>query len=128
MPNAHEIAEAFAADFRHTKYALKRSGYLRKNKDGAEADWDLFAEELGVAFFNHVKASGIAKTLIDQPPRKLLVTLDWSPPNPPPLTNVAQLMINGMCRVRNSYIHGEKFVGARTINAMPPWWLRLMRF
>ena len=37
--------------------------------------------------------------------------MQWSPPNPAPLANVAQLMINGVCRVRNSYIHGEKFTG-----------------
>ncbi|RWP23633.1 hypothetical protein [Mesorhizobium sp.] len=27
------------------------------------------------------------------------------------MANVAQLLINGVCRVRNSYIHGEKFTG-----------------
>ncbi len=55
--------------------------------------------------------SGIAATLINHPPRQLLATLDWSPTNPPPLASVTELIINGVCRVRNSYIHGEKFTG-----------------
>ncbi len=41
MPNIHKAVEEFVTDFRHMEYALKRSGYLRKNKDIAEADWDL---------------------------------------------------------------------------------------
>ncbi len=107
----YQIADAFAADFRSVEYALKRSGHLRKGKKVAEADWTGFAQELGEAFFHQIQASGIAKTLIDHPPRQLLATLDWSPPNPPPLANVTELIVNGVCRVRNSYIHGEKFTG-----------------
>jgi hypothetical protein len=111
MPNSYQTAEAFAATFRFVEYALKRSGHLRKGKKVAEADWDGFAQELGAAFFEHIQASGIAATLINHPPRQLLATLDWSPPNPFPLANVTELIVNGVCRVRNSYIHGEKFAG-----------------
>jgi hypothetical protein len=107
----YQIANAFAADFRSAEYALKRSGHLRKGKKVAEADWQGFAQELGEAFFHQIQASGIAKTLIDHPPRQLLATLDWSPSNRPPLANVTELIVNGVCRVRNSYIHGEKFTG-----------------
>ena len=56
-------------------------------------------------------AAGIANTLIGHPPRQLLANLQWSPQDPAPLANIAQLVINGICRVRNSYIHGEKFTG-----------------
>jgi hypothetical protein len=111
MLNPYQIANAFAADFRSAEYALKRSGHLRKGKKAAEADWAGFAQELGASFFDHIQASGVAATLINHPPRQLLVTLDWSPPNPPPLANVTELIVNGVCRVRNSYIHGEKFTG-----------------
>ena len=111
MTNPYEIANAFVADFRLVEYGLKRSDYLRKGKYVAEADWDLFAQALGPAFFDHVVAKRIAKTLIGHPPRRLLANMQWSPPNPAPLKNVTQLVINGICRVRNSYIHGEKFTG-----------------
>ncbi|MGF1630202.1 MAG: hypothetical protein ACFCUT_12090 [Kiloniellaceae bacterium] len=111
MVDPYKAAEAFVADFREMEYVLKRSGYRRRNKKAAEADWELFANNLGLAFFEHVVATEIAKTLIGHPPRRLLADMQWSPPNPAPLTNVSQLMIGGVCRVRNSYIHGEKFRG-----------------
>jgi hypothetical protein len=111
MVNRYEAAEAFVSDFRQMEYVLKRSGFLRKEKEIAEADWDLFASKLGSSFFDDTMAAGIAKTLIGRPPRRLLANMEWSPPNPAPLTNIAQLIINGVCRVRNSYIHGEKFTG-----------------
>jgi hypothetical protein len=85
--------------------------YLRKDKEVAEADWDMFTKDLGRAFFEHVVATEIAKTLIGHPPRRLLANVQRSPPNPAPVANVAQLVINGVCRVRNSYIHGETFTG-----------------
>jgi hypothetical protein len=111
MSNPYKIAEAFAADFRQIEYALKRSLYLRKGSKVAKADWDRFANSLGSEFFEHIVSTGLAKTLIGHPPRELLADMQWSPPNPAPLTNVTQLMVNGVCRVRNSYIHGEKFTG-----------------
>jgi hypothetical protein len=112
MPSPYKSAEAFAKAFREAEYALKRSRYLRRNKTAAEADWDLFARDLGQGFFDGVVAMGIAKTLIGHPPRQLLAeTMTWSPPEPKPLTTVAQLIIVGVCRVRNSYVHGEKFTG-----------------
>lgn len=111
MVNPYDAAQAFVTDFRDMEYVLKRSGYLRKGKEIAEADWDLFANGLGRPFFEHILAAGIANTLIGQPPRRLLANMQWSPPNSAPITNVAQLIVNGVCRVRNSYIHGEKFTG-----------------
>lgn len=66
---------------------------------------------MGQGFFDHVVTSGVAKTLVGEPPRRLLADMQWDPPNPVPLTNVAQLIVNGVCRVRNSYFHGEKFMG-----------------
>ena len=37
--------------------------------------------------------------------------LTWMPEKPEPLRNVEELFVQGVCRVRNSYLHGEKFVG-----------------
>ncbi|NKL12105.1 hypothetical protein GFL78_08910 [Rhizobium leguminosarum bv. viciae] len=111
MTNPYTEAEDFARTFGQTEHALKRSGFLRKNKDIAEADWDEFAKKLGPEFFQHIVASGIAITLVGDPPRRLLANMEWSPEKTQPLANVAQLIVNGVCRVRNSYLHGEKFVG-----------------
>lgn len=38
--------------------------------------------------------------------------LAWQPEKPAPLRNVTELFVQGVCRVRNSYLHGEKFVGS----------------
>ncbi|ESZ30603.1 hypothetical protein [Mesorhizobium sp. L2C084A000] len=111
MSNPEKLAEAFTADFRRIEYSLKRCNYVRKNKKDAQADWDGFAKDLGAKFFDQVVKDGIANTLIGHPPRQLLADLNWSPQNPKPLANVAELIVNGVCRVRNSYIHGEKFTG-----------------
>lgn len=107
--NPFEIARAFALDFGRAEYALKRSKYLRKNKEIAEADWEAFSRDLGADFFADVVAKGIAKMLIGDPPRRLMADMAWSPAQTSPLTNVHQLMIEGVCRVRNSLLHGEKF-------------------
>lgn len=111
MTNPYREAEDFARTFGQTEHALKRSGYLRKDKAITEADWDEFAKKLGPEFFQYIVASGIAITLVGDPPRRLLANMEWSPEKTQPLTNVAQLIVNGVCRVRNSYLHGEKFVG-----------------
>lgn len=103
---------AFAADFGAMEYALKRSPeFRRKNKEVAEADWDAFAKALGPVFFEQIVRSGIANMLISEPPRRLMKDMQWDPPSPAPLANVSQLIVNGVCRVRNSYLHGEKFTG-----------------
>lgn len=112
MTKPHETAEAFTVAFRNAEYALKRSTYVRGNRDFAEADWDRFAKDLGRAFFDDVVQRGIAPTLIGTPPRKLQRDLSWVPAQPEPLRTVAQLIVNGVCRVRNSLFHGEKFVGS----------------
>lgn len=106
-----KAAKAFTTEYGLAEYALKRSGYLRKGKQVAEADWDAFARDLGPEFFKAMVDKQIAKTLIGVPPRRLLANLQWAPDIPVPLTNVHDLIVQGVCRVRNSYHHGEKFVG-----------------
>jgi hypothetical protein len=111
MDNPYEIASAFARTFGEAEYALKRSGRLRQNKNVAEADWDAFACDLGPEFFSAIVDKGISKTLIGEPPRRLMSDLQWAPAIPAPITNVHELIVQGVCRVRNSYLHGEKFKG-----------------
>jgi len=115
MSNPYRAAEEFMRDFRCAEYALKRSGFRRIGREVAEADWDLFAQYLGGPFFKQIVDAGIAKTLIGVPSRRLLADMTWSPEHPIPLSNIAQLMINGVCRVRNSYIHKSSPGGRGTI-------------
>lgn len=111
LENPHDIAKAFGDAFGEAEYALKRSGFLKKGIVVAEADWDEFSKKLGAAFYADIVAKQIATTLIGRPPRVYLATGEWSPDNLPRLANVNMLIVMGMCRVRNSYIHGEKFRG-----------------
>jgi hypothetical protein len=140
LDNAYRVAGAFAAAFGDAEYALKRSDRLRLNKDVAEADWDAFARDLGPDFFAAVVDQGIAKTLIGEPPRRLMNDLQWAPEIPAPLTNVHELIVQGVCRVRNSHLHGEKFRSGpdgqwdrdvtlikeahAVLEAAVDWWLR----
>lgn len=104
---ARELAQLYGS----MEYALKRSGFLRKGRDDAQADWAQFAATLGDEFM--VEARNIAPTLIGNPPRKLLAAgLKWSEPRGSALETVVELIVEGVCRVRNSYIHGEKFTGS----------------
>lgn len=109
MHDPHVAAQAFARTFSDAEYALKRSGRMRANRPTAEADWDAFASDLGPEFFAEVVNRGIANTLIGEPPRRLNNQLVWGPEIPASLKNVQELIIQGVCRVRNSYLHGEKF-------------------
>jgi len=110
--NVNQAARNFAELFSRFEYALKRSGHLAKGREHAEADWGSFAKELGPDFYRAVVDSGVAPTLINDPPRKLLRDdLAWGPRRPAPIRNVEELFAIGVCRVRNSYVHGEKFVG-----------------
>jgi hypothetical protein len=96
------------------EHALKRSDHLKKGRPDAQADWDSFAKKLGGQFFEEVVSSGIADTLLNDPPRKLMAEgLSWQPKQPPRLTSVVELFVLGVCRVRHSYVHYEKFVSDR---------------
>lgn len=111
MKNPYEVSKELAALFGRFEYALKRSNFLR-NRPDAQADWHKFACELGPDFFEHIKRSKLAETLLSVPPRKLMKEgLIWEPECPAPLSDVVELFERGVCRVRNSLLHGEKFVG-----------------
>jgi hypothetical protein len=108
--NPYVDARNFARLFGRFEHALKRGDHLKKGRKDAQADWGSFAKTLGEDFFGQVASSGIADTLINDPPRKLMADLSWKPEQVPTLTNVTELFVQGVCRVRNSYIHHEKFV------------------
>lgn len=110
MTNPYRDAEEFSALFRKMEHDMKRLGFL-KGTDHAQADWNKFARKLGLPFFDAIRASGDASILLGEPPRKLMREgLEWRPLNPKPLANVVELFEQGVCRVRNSFVHGEKFV------------------
>jgi hypothetical protein len=109
--NPHDDARKLEDLYGRFEHALKRSGHLKKGRPDAQADWESFARILGEQFFEEVASSGIADTLLNDPPRKLMAeSLSWQPKQPLQLTNVAALFVQGVCRVRHSYVHYEKFV------------------
>lgn len=110
--NPYKVGQELASLFARFEHALKRTDFLRDNRRDAQADWNKFARELGPCFFEHIRRSKLAETLIGDPPRKLMKEgLKWEPEHPQPLKDVVELFEQGVCRVRNSFIHGEKFVG-----------------
>jgi hypothetical protein len=113
MANPYEDALALRLLFSQFEYALKNTGYLKVNREDAEADWDRFAHDLGPGFYEEIQQSGVAQTLLLLPPRKQKAAgLAWGPEQPAPLKNVVELFVVGVCRVRNNYLHGGKFVGS----------------
>lgn len=98
-------------EFENAEYTLKRSQFLHQHKPVAEADWSAFAVSLGDEFYDKILNSGVAKTLIGSPPRKLRSDMRWTDKRSEPLRNVTELIVEGVCRVRNNSIHGEKFRG-----------------
>jgi hypothetical protein len=105
------MAAEFAQLFGRFEFALKRCGFLI-NRDVAMADWGAFATSLGSDFFDYVVDASLAPNLLREPPRRLMKDgLTWMPEQPAPLETVEQLFVQGVSRVRNSLLHGEKFVG-----------------
>lgn len=106
--------QRFTDLFEHFEFTLKRRGFLQKGRDHAQADWNSFARGLGQAFFDEVRDAGIAKTLIAEPPGKLMrAPLEWKRPDGG-LATTHDLFVLGVCRVRNSLVHGEKYKGDAT--------------
>jgi len=105
-------SDAFTALYKRFEHILKRNDFLA-NKRRAEADWKAFANSLGASFFEEVRQSGKAATLIKEPPRSLMAEdLTWQPEVPAPIENVVDLFQRGVCQVRNNFIHGEKYTGS----------------
>lgn len=108
--------EAFFKVFSRFEFALKESGHVRAVGDGndAQASWDDFAAKLddtlgkGV-FFDYVRTSGQAPTLLERPPKKQVChgqSLSFVAPKKH-ATNSIELF-NFVKRVRNNLFHGGK--------------------
>lgn len=108
-----EAAYEFTDLYGRVEDALRKLGICKKNRDNAEADWEAFArEKLGEDFFKEVKKSGKASTLIAGRPRKQMKEgLAWQPEEPKAIANVTELIVNGVCQVRNHINHHQKFQG-----------------
>ena len=111
MSDANSVALEFLDLFARFEFALKRAGILKDRKD-AQANWAEYSKMLGDTFFEHVLRENIAPNLVARPPRQLLAKpLEWSLEVADPLSDVTSLMVLGVCRVRNNYVHGEKLRG-----------------
>ncbi len=108
MTGVDQLTREFTELFGRYEHALKQAGYLRRTPE-AQADWNRFARELGPAFFDAVVASNIAPKLLGDPPKKQMNNLTWPAVAPP--RNAVELFEQGICRVRNNFFHGEKFIG-----------------
>lgn len=92
--------------------ALKNNGYLLGNpNDEAKPNWDVFANDLGPAFFQAQQANADAAIFFDEPPRKQIVGQngmpDWTQPDPP---TTSQELLVAVRRVRNNLHHGAKMI------------------
>jgi hypothetical protein len=105
---AHAVA--FTQLFARVEHTLRRNGYSRENIDRATVNWSKFASELGEPFFEYVRASQQATTLISEPPRIYYRELGMQPDIQEPITAVVPLFVRGVCQVRNNIVHGEKYV------------------
>lgn len=92
------------------EFALKEMGFAKPGRNG-EADlcWDNFANEcLGQDFFQNIKDSKIAPTLLNQPPSVQVIanrSLSWKDGTPP---KSVQELLGAVRRVRNNLFHGGK--------------------
>ena len=104
-----EPANEFLRLYARTEGALKQGGHLKQRKL-AYADWDSLARSLGQKFFESVRDSGNANTLILEPPRRRMKDgLRFQPDKPPAIGTTEQLFQRGVCQVRHNLSHGDKF-------------------
>ena len=108
-----DVAYAFTDLYGRVENALRKTGFCKKDVERADADWNRFAKDkLGDEFFKEVQKSGLAKTLVEGRPRKQMKEgLVWKPDEALPITNVTELIVNGVCQVRNHIDHHQKFRG-----------------
>ena len=108
------ITVTFFATFARFEYSLLRCDYFRAGRGKiAWADWGKLENDLGVKFFNDVLKSGKASTLIDDPPKTLLVQNNSVAfgPSPEPVKDTKRL-IKAAQQVRNNLFHGNKMYAA----------------
>jgi len=87
----------------------KHPKYLTKGKR-AQLDWRAFGNSLGPHFFDFVKKSGNAFTLLEDPPRFLPSDGNWPIEKQPKIEDAANLFARGVSQVRNNIEHAGKFL------------------
>ena len=100
--------------FSRAEYALKRAGFLRRDRQDAQASWQEFADVLSDKFFIAMKEDSEARELFLRPPRLQIRLsngeLGWSPAEPdfPCEPEGIRKLITYVTRVRNNIFHGGK--------------------
>lgn len=110
-----QLSYQFFKLFAQYEYALKAMGYGRAGRlEAAEADWDRFANEIGIELIQSQDHAVIeARTyLLEHPPKRQVWinnSVDWAPV--PNTERSAQSLFGHLRRVRNNLYHGGKFNG-----------------
>lgn len=110
-----QLAFRFFKVFAQCEYALKAMGYGRAaHADAAEADWDRFANEVGVLLVRDESQDIVAARtyLFEQPPKRQVWangSVAWA--DVPNHERSAQILFAHIRRVRNNLYHGGKFNG-----------------
>lgn len=114
MPtNLDQLAFQFFKLFAQYEYALKVMGYGRAINAGlAEADWDRFANELGITLLQDEENEVVLARnyLFEHPPKRQVWVnrnVEWS--TVPNTERSAQILFAHIRRVRNNLYHGGKF-------------------
>lgn len=111
--NLDQLAFQFFKLFAQCEYALKAMGYGRATNAGlAEADWDRFANELGIALLQDEEQEVVLARnyLFEHPPKRQVWVnehVEWS--TIPNTERSAQILFAHIRRVRNNLYHGGKF-------------------
>ena len=108
------VTEFFGA-FAHAEYVLKSLGYIRRGREDAQADWDVFANSIKTRFRPRASADlrQAWTALTNQPPRKQVILdgqLGWRDAPRPPGRPAAAWGLVLVRRVRNNLFHGSKFI------------------
>lgn len=110
-----QLAFRFFQLFAQYEYALKTMGYGRAaNADAAEADWDRFANDVGVLLVRDKDPDVVAARtyLFENPPKRQVWvngSVAWAAV--PHNERSAQILFAHIRRVRNNLYHGGKFNG-----------------
>jgi len=104
----------FFAVFSRFEYSLKRSGYLRKNTQRAEPDWDVYADRLNGKFGNSQQPEfqQALAFLLKAPPKTQIIAgndLDWKDTVQGAGEHLEKYVLRLVRTIRNNLFHGGKY-------------------
>lgn len=110
----HEPVFAFFAVFSRFEYALKRSGFLKRDAGRAEPNWDAFVNSLGGRLVRVGDAQFIEarRILLSKPPKTQVVAqgqLGWQDTEPRRGESEERYLLRLVRTVRNNLFHGGKY-------------------